>query len=382
MKHNPMATPAEDISIGSTKKKKHTNNGYVTNTVTVPPQPAHSTAATPTTKNYETPVPQPPKATVSSTGVKSSTVNNNISSAKTAVDAIQGKPFIYDSTPIPQTQLKTTRPQSYSSMVSVQNTSRNTVSKQNVPKTNHGPSREAAQSMQTATYQPQGSYNAQSPYTTNDRVTYYSTPKQPKVKQVVSQQPAVWGRTQTQTAAGGGWAVPKTIKDGAQPRYNGFAQPGSNIGFDYGINREIGGYTKTEDDTLNRNLKGLYIKYMKRMAGDIGINRQIINNTFLDHRGQNPVEKIMEKKPFDLSDNRTVVTKDNVYEQPKEVIEKELNKMGTFVNNELSKLKRQRENLLFVLQYGRIDSDDEQLQKINYDIQYLEHIEKKIELGA
>ena len=232
--------------------------------------------------------------------------------------------------------------------------------------------------MPAATYQPQSSYNAQNPYTTKDRVVDYSTLKQPKVKQVVSQQPTIWGRTQAQTAAGGDWAVPKTINDGAQPRYSGFVQPGSNIGFDYGINREIGGYTKTEDDTLNRNLKGLYIEYMKRMAGNNGVNVEMTMLT-------NPKNILYNDERYTYNNYKpaeeTVVTKDNVYTLPPKQISKIFSDVGTIVKNRKNELLKEKDNLSFDMRFEYIPDGEKRLKEINGKIQTLNYIDKKISLG-
>ena len=117
-------TPSEGMGSTTTKKKKEPTSGYVTNTATPPPQLApevtNTTNTTPTAKSgfvEDVPKPLQPSAAQVSAAKQSianqntanqSTVNNN---QNTTPSTNTAKTVSYDSTPIPQTQLKTTKPQ-------------------------------------------------------------------------------------------------------------------------------------------------------------------------------------------------------------------------------------------------------------------------------
>ena len=217
-------------------------------------------------------------------------------------------------------------------------------------------------------YKTLGGYTNANPYVSKDRVD------DPWIESNAGTTKPYWNKLLEINENTDHWGYPKTIKDGAEPKFIPARTPEVN----YGINREMVQSVAVKPDSV----KELYVEYLKRITeNNKGVNREIAQTSFLDHRDQNPVEKFIERNPFDAVQETQFVTKDNVYEQTPEKIKTELSNTGTVVNSEISKLKRQKEDLLFEVQYGRRNSDDPELEKLNYDIEYLQHIEKKIELG-
>lgn len=271
---------------------------------------------------------------------------------KTAIDAVQSKPSIYDSVPVPQTTPTYYR-KPKDNTDTYGRTSTKTVT---------------AQTAQNNTLQ-RNQRVTSDPYVTKDRVTDYGIKTIPLQKNTLSD--PLYNKNADQEH----WNTPKTIRDGATVKTGN--KPISTVS--YGPNREISQTVQLENTDTER---AFLVNYLKQVVSDnVGKSNETAQTTFLDQRGQNPVEKFVEENSFNGITEEPIVTKDNVYYQTPEKIEKQLNNTGKLVNGEISKLKRQREDLLFDLQYGRIDSNDERLKKVNYDIQYLEHIEKKIELG-
>ncbi|MBP1571400.1 MAG: hypothetical protein J6C76_05820, partial [Oscillospiraceae bacterium] len=100
---NPMPTPSADpysaYNTEKNKKKKQTNSGYVTNTVTPPPKPAQEVPqAQSVTSNYTQPVPKPntaPQTNGYLSGAAAynplSLKQNSQSSQKSAMDTIYNK---------------------------------------------------------------------------------------------------------------------------------------------------------------------------------------------------------------------------------------------------------------------------------------------------
>ena len=120
---NPMPTPSADpysaYNTEKNKKKKQTNSGYVTNTVTPPPKPAQEVPqAQSVTSNYTQPVPKPntaPQTNGYLSGAAAynplSLKQNSQSSQKSAMDTIYNKTVTYDAVPIPKTQHGSVKPQ-------------------------------------------------------------------------------------------------------------------------------------------------------------------------------------------------------------------------------------------------------------------------------
>jgi len=352
----PSAEPYTTYSTEKNKKKKETNSGYVTNTVTPPPQPASVVpSAPPVTNNYTQSVPKQntPSQTKSNLSNTASynplSLKQNSTGSQSAMDTIYNKTVTYDAVPTPKTQHGSVKPP-------VQKTYSYTETKP-ISKTGT-----AVKANFTA------GKTAYNPYVSKDRVD------DPWIESKAGTTKPDWNKLLEINENTDHWGYPKTIKDGAEPKFIPARTPEVN----YGINREMVQSVALKPDPA----KELYVEYLKRLTeNNKGVNREIAQTSFLDHRDQNPVEKFIERNPFDAVQETQFVTKDNVYEQTPEKIKTELSNTGTVVNSEISKLKRQKEDLLFEVQYGRRNSDDPELEKLNYDIEYLQHIEKKIELG-
>jgi len=119
----PMPTPSADpysaYNTEKNKKKKQTNSGYVTNTVTPPPQPAPEVPSVPPiVSNYTQPVPKPDTSShtngyLTNAGSYNplSLKQNSQSSQKSAMDTIYNKTVTYDAVPTPKKQHGSIKPQ-------------------------------------------------------------------------------------------------------------------------------------------------------------------------------------------------------------------------------------------------------------------------------
>ena len=114
MSIKPMPTPSADpyitYSTDKPKKKKQTNSGYVTNTVTPPPQPAPEVPSVPPiVSNYTQPVPKPDTSSHTNGYLSGAAAYNPLSlkqnsqsSQKSAMDTIYNKTVTYDAVPTPK----------------------------------------------------------------------------------------------------------------------------------------------------------------------------------------------------------------------------------------------------------------------------------------
>ena len=401
MARNPMPTPSADSSYNfnsdKNKKKKQTAGGV--KTVTPPPQPAHevnrtsgttysTTSSVPAPKQtqiYEQPVPKPQTSTQTNRYLSAASSynpltvkQNNQNIQNNGMNSIYNKTVTYDAVPVPKTQLKSNKPQhpkgySYTETKPRSNQYvNNAVNTYTTPKqqmhTPPKPHSSTPPKINIGEYKTLGGYTNANPYVSKDRVD------DPWIEYNAGTTKPDWNKLLGINENTDHWGYQKTIKDGAEPKFIPARTPEVN----YGIKREMAQSVALKPDPV----KELYVEYLKKLTeNNKGVNREIAQTSFLDHRDQNPVEKFIERNPFDSLQETQYVTKDKVDKLTPEKIKTELINTGTVVNSEISSLKRQREDLLFEVQYGRRNSDDPELEKLNYDIEYLQHIENKIKMG-
>ncbi|MBQ5313837.1 MAG: hypothetical protein J6K30_07310, partial [Oscillospiraceae bacterium] len=382
----PMPVPSADpyYNYNTTKKKKQTNSGYRANTVTPPPKPAQETSRT---ANSTVSAPQPsqiyeqPQPKEYNASKQSSSYLENVSSynpltlnqnkSEDTYGSIRQRTVTYDAVPTPQKQHGSVKPQQPKGYSYTETKPRTNQYVNNAVNTYTAPKQQMHTPPKTYTYTPPkphpsaqpkpypldppktnigeyktfGGYKNANPYVSKDRVD------DPWIESKAGITKPDWNKLLKINENTDHWGYPKTIKDGAEPKFIPARTPEVN----YGINREMVQSVALKPDPV----KELYTEYLKRITeNNKGVNREIAQTNFLDHRDQNPVEKFIERNTFDAVQEIQFVTKDNVYEQTPEKIKTELSNTGTVVNSEISKLKRQKEDLLFEVQYGRRNSDD------------------------
>ena len=296
------------------------------------------------------------------------------------MDTIYNKTVTYDAVPIPKTQhgsYKAPAQKSYSytepkakanqyvnNAVNTNNTAKTYTYNQpktytyTPPKTNIGE------------YKTLGGYTNTNPYVTKDRVgngqnSYSAQPKtQEKKEQRTLNSSDLWG-------------VPKTIKDGAQPKTVQSDIFSNNVQ-NYGINREIVQSMSAKTDPA----KELYVEYLKRLTeNNKGVNREIVATT-------NPRNELKYNESMYEHDDynytpykKIVVTKDNIYTLPDADISKTFSDVGEKMQNIENKLCAERDNLKYDMRFEYIPDGEERLREINKEIRAISHINKKIMLG-
>ena len=288
---DPIGRAVCNIQYRKKKKKKQTNSTYVTNTVTPPPQPAPVVPSAPPVTNKTQTLPKQNTASQTKSNLLNAAAYNPLSlkqnntTQQSAMDTIYNKTVTYDAVPVPQ----------------IQHGSYKSPAQKSYSYTETKPTANTVTSVKANITAGKTAYN---PYVTKDRVgneqnSYSARPKS-KVK-----------TEQHKQNSSDLWSVPKTIKDGAQPKAVQSEIFSNNVQ-NYGINRETAQYMPAKTDPE----KELYVEYLKRLTeNNKGINRETAQTNFLDHRGQNPVEKFVEQSSFKGLDDFPVVTKDNIYQQ-------------------------------------------------------------------
>ena len=167
----------------------------------------------------------------------------------------------------------------------------------------------------------------------------------------------------------------KTIKDTFKPSFNktsAFAN--NNFSGSYGPNRESVDTVKTAKDT-------------KEYPFYAGPNAETARAGYLDNRGQNAVEKMIENG-LPKADNSITITKDNVYYQSPQKVESTLTEVQNTVTMGISDQKRELEDLQFQQKHitasgskEKAAAVEEQIADKKADIEKLQKIDRKLKIG-
>ena len=220
---------------------------------------------------------------------------------------------------------------------------------------------------------------AYNPYVTKDRVDKgqngYSQSKSDRFIVKEAQSASVFDSMYRRNNSS--WGVPKTLKDGAQPKMVQSDVFNNNVK-NYGINREMAQYLPAKTDPA----KELYVEYFKRlMENNKGVNREIVATT--NSRNESKYnESMYEYDDYDYTPRQeTIVTKDNVYILPAKEISKTFYDVGQKMQNIENELYAERDNLKYDMRFEYIPDGEKRLREINKEIRAINHINKKIMLG-
>ena len=199
--------------------------------------------------------------------------------------------------------------------------------------------------------------------------------------------------------------MPKTIKDGVHPK-----QPAKTAPKAIGPNAEMGKTFANISAPNQYSSKDLVRRWINELSDNKGPNRESVDTVktakdttvyptyfgpnaetartgYLDNRGQNAVEKIIEEG-LPKTDNSIIVTKDNVYYQSPQKVESTLTEVQNTVKMGISDQKRELEDLQFqqkhIMASGgkeKAAAVEEQIADKKADIEKLQKIDRKLKIG-